>query len=554
MTAPHRSRSSYPGLLSAAFLVTLAACGGDPGSGADDSTVPDEAELGGALPAPTGVTATPGDGSVTLAWAAGPTGSESYQVRVRPSGGAWTYRSVGKVSSYLEGALSNGATYELQVRVKGSSLLTTSVYSPLVAATPGGTVVQPPMPPMPPTPPPPLPLSGRWVGAAAHGRGDGSSYDNRAAFSQLTSILAAAKPGDRVLLAATDAYSGSSTLTLASGGTATGKVTLEGANPDGTPGQAVFTGNRSYPYSATGAMGSTVFSLAAGASHLKISHLRFVNVGVAFHPTAPVSDLELADLTFSNIRQLLRVDGAAPLSSSSVHDVSGLGHSKALIQLGSTPGSQDLRVERVHADADWQNGDWPVGIQIGGNLATTANGNITIRSSSFSHVMMNYAGDNTQYWQGDGISTEEYDHHILIDDVTIDGAGDAGFDLKSCSTQVLNSKVTGAKRSLRKHPGSCNDTLLVQHFLSVDPTKRGGIGNETHVWAGGSHVSITDGTFTSLRSSLSAVFSVETHVGSVGGNVTVESGSITKPAAVPLKIVEAGCSVTLSPQVSIKNL
>ena len=393
-----------------------------------------------------------------------------------------------------------------------------------------------------------------WIGATAQGIGDGSSYANRAAFSQLPTIVASAGPGTAVLLAAGDAFTAAS-LTLDHGGSAADdlhRVTVRGANADGTPAFVTITGDRPSPHASGAAAGGTVFTVGPNASHLALAYLRFVNVGIAIHVTAsstPVTDLSIHDIKFANIRQLLDVRG--PLTSSVIADVAGVGFSKGFIELSSTPGSDHLVIQRVTADSAWQDGDWPVGVQIAGNTAAVANSFVTIANSTFSHILLDYAGDNTQYWQGDGVSTEEFDHHITISHVTVDGAGDAGFDLKSCTTVIKDSTVVDAKRSVRKHSGSCKDIVLVDGLVSRYPNKRGGTGGQAHVSASSGNITLTNSTLFDDHSAATIVLDAELESSGLASALAVTSGAVTRLAAAPLTLTEGASTATIGSAVTV---
>jgi hypothetical protein len=94
---------------------------------------------------PTGLTATPGDGKVTLRWTASPTPNVFYWVEMRTSGGSWR-RLEYPVSSccvFEAGYLTNGTRYEFRLfafNVAGDSASPSNV----AAATPLPPVAQPP--------------------------------------------------------------------------------------------------------------------------------------------------------------------------------------------------------------------------------------------------------------------------------------------------------------------------------------------------------------------------------------------------------------------------
>jgi hypothetical protein len=68
--------------------------------------------------APSGLTATPGDGQVTLRWTASPTPNVWYWIEFRASGGAWQRAQypVSTCCTFTLSYLINGTTYDLRLR------------------------------------------------------------------------------------------------------------------------------------------------------------------------------------------------------------------------------------------------------------------------------------------------------------------------------------------------------------------------------------------------------------------------------------------------------
>lgn len=131
-----RFGSSLP-FLRTSLLALIVGCGPAPFDEFEETEpqVEVESEVGAGLPAPTLAEPVPGDQKVALSWSGGATDA-SYQLRFRVAGGDWRYRSVGRVRAYEVLELINGTRYDFQVRIKGSSMATTSSYSAARSATP----------------------------------------------------------------------------------------------------------------------------------------------------------------------------------------------------------------------------------------------------------------------------------------------------------------------------------------------------------------------------------------------------------------------------------
>ena len=110
---PHRERSfagRAAAVLAVLALSLMLACGGSPSSSTGPSSGGGQPE-GTAPSAPTGLTATPANQQVSLAWSAS-SGATSYHVkRGSVSGGPYTQIAAPNTTSYLDGSLSNGVTY-----------------------------------------------------------------------------------------------------------------------------------------------------------------------------------------------------------------------------------------------------------------------------------------------------------------------------------------------------------------------------------------------------------------------------------------------------------
>ena len=425
-----------------------------------------------------------------------------------------------------------------------------------------------------------------WYGASAQGTRDGSSHANRKAFSSLATDMngSGVQPGDAFLLAAGDIYPiiTTSISITPNAGSSTHKVVLRGANPDRTPAHVTLKSNRSDPYLSPrdgGASGATLFRLGSTTkplNHFKLSHINFEAVGRGIQVLGGAQNLLVTDLRFRNIRILLRAENDAYLRNSTIQNVVGNGFSKELIDLGRGSSgsnySEHVLIDNVVVDSQWQDGDEiPAGVAIHGDtwvddaktLPGAANRNITIRNSTFKNLKFTpLASDTDQYYQGDGISTEERDFNITIDNVTVDGAGDAGMDMKSCSSIIKNSTVLNAKRSVRKHPGTCpagvSATLTVENLNSRNPLQPGGSGREAHLWAANGAQIVYNanargaGEFYTTRAPSGASAACFRTENDAATTITVNAGKVTKPSAFPLTYGEG--TETVGPAVTVTNL
>lgn len=99
----------------------------------------------------------------------------------------------------------------------------------------------------------------------------------------------------------------------------------------------------------------------------------------------------------------------------------------------------------------------PVSLSIGGELFAQTPPSVAwdlsgLTGGTFTITTRNWAAPTVGYFQGDGITTEEFDRQIVIKNGRVANVGDGGLDLKSSDTLVDNVEINGAKRSFRVHP------------------------------------------------------------------------------------------------------
>ncbi|MBB4741701.1 fibronectin type 3 domain-containing protein [Actinoplanes octamycinicus] len=122
------------------FKVTATNQGGEgPASGTARAT-----SVGGLPQPPSGLSATAGDGQVTLRWTASPTANVYYWVEMRPAGGTWTRLQypVTTCCAYTVKLLNNGTTYEFRLRANNAA----------GDSAASGTASARPLPPLPQAP------------------------------------------------------------------------------------------------------------------------------------------------------------------------------------------------------------------------------------------------------------------------------------------------------------------------------------------------------------------------------------------------------------------
>jgi Ca2+-binding RTX toxin-like protein len=140
----------------------------------------------------------------------------------------------------------------------------------------------------------------------------------------------------------------------------------------------------------------------------------------------------------------------------------------------------------VVGDSQHQNG----GLYISGILLDG-----TVHDVLISHTeMKNSYGNGTasEYWNGDGFTTERGVYNVRFEDTVASGNTDAGYDLKSSNTVLVRAVAEGNNRNYR----FWSDSITLEDSVSLSPVHSGGVASTIHVWmADGSDVTIDGFTF-----------------------------------------------------------
>lgn len=202
--------------------------------------------------------------------------------------------------------------------------------------------------------------------------------------------------------------------------------------------------------------------------------VRARNVGNGlFLINEPVHDVRIADVRVEGGYRVIENSAAPDLTAAGCVGLrvrgaraSDLERSFARIRYDSHDGV----IEDVSASGILTTGstDLPVGIAFDG----TAHDFRVERC--FMHGFRWKRGD-TQYWNGDGFSTERGNARIRFRQCSAWGNSDGGFDLKSSET-VLDDCISGRNARNFRLWSSIRATRLI----SLDPVKIGGIGDTNH--------------------------------------------------------------------------
>jgi hypothetical protein len=405
-------------------VVLALACGPQPvdeGAPGGESDTLDTARA--ALTAPTLLEAVPGDSKVTLRWNPGPLGTESYQVRFRVGLAEWVYRSAGRVTTYTVDGLTNGTRYEFRVRIKGSTLETTSSYSEPLYATPtanesecAGTAV-------------------RHITPAGAGTRDGLTEQNAGTMANLNAFITAVGPGGKVCIHGGTYPTGH---IVSAGGTEGAPVTLLGVQ-----GRPVFEST----FDASTRLKTGPVAFQVRASNLVFHNLEFRHVGTcfAFRAVAPASHVTLSKFRAENVATCVDVERSttASVTDLTVRDAMILQFTRGGIFLASNTNGvliEDAYIDMQPGLIGGQGSDYPVGIA----FYDTAR-NVVVRRAS----VLNVIGKQTDYTQGDGIDGESTASDVLVEDSYFRGSEDGCIDTKVRNMLIRTTVAAECKRNYR---------------------------------------------------------------------------------------------------------
>jgi hypothetical protein len=315
-----------------------------------------------------------------------------------------------------------------------------------------------------------------YVAPRAAGTGGGSSWEDAAELADVPDLIGRLAGGGEVWLRAdTGPYQIEDRLRISTGGADGAPVVVRGVDAEGRPASAVLRGDRTSPYAPDGDTGGDVFSLHGGASHLEFRDLAFENVGNAFLAAGDVTDLTIADSSATNVRRFFEnaksdEEESADVSDLILRKITVTGFSKRVVRLRYS--SHDVLLEDVVGDSQQQDGDdFAIGVHLEGAVQ-----DVVLR-----RVRMDNTRDTLRkYWNGDGFATERDVSDITFEDTSASGNTDAGYDLKSQRTTLVNAVAADNKRNFRFWA----DDLVARDCRGTDPRKRGGSSSQAQVWLG----------------------------------------------------------------------
>ncbi len=352
-------------------------------------------------------------------------------------------------------------------------------------------------------------------------------------------MVKAAGPGGNVLLLA-DAgpYDLTGSITISSGGAAGAPVTIKGVALDGTEKNVVINGTRPTSWDPLNPAGNEIFRISGNGSNLTFENMEFNNVKNAFHVISDLSNITVKDMSANNVERFFDdLAGGkyktASISGLTIENVDVTNFSKGVVRLQYDTNSVVIR--DVHGNSGNLDG---ANFAIGVHLDGTVHG-VLIKDSS----MGNITDTTSYYWNGDGFATEGGVYDVRFEDTRAYGNTDAGYDLKSSSTILVNAVAEDNKKNFRLWG---DETLI--NPISKNPNMRGGSGEQLHVQVMNSGAAkIIGGTFTDA-SNATTVIKIE------GGTLTIKGTAIVHAAGAQVLNVANPASVVESSALKVANV
>ena len=301
-----------------------------------------------------------------------------------------------------------------------------------------------------------------------NGSGSGYSLEDSASIYKLNNLISSLPPGGEVWISSGE-YSVVKPIDITSGSSSKA-ITIKGT-PSESNTSVVLVGSRDSIWSPGKKDGDSVFRIFS--SNLNFVNLKFKNVGNAFRIASDIKGLTIEQIEATNVRRFLEnyVSGnnkTATVKDLTVNDVKVFGFSKGVIRLKYD--SQNIIIHDVYGDSLNQIGDdFPIGIHLEDTVHNVVHTRVVMKNCTQQR-------GPTEYWNGDGFATESGTYNIRYENTTSSGNTDAGYDLKSKGTVLINAKASKNKRNFRVWGSS-----VLADVISENPKSYGGIGKPSHI-------------------------------------------------------------------------
>lgn len=293
-------------------------------------------------------------------------------------------------------------------------------------------------------------MATRYVAASAAGTGSGVDAANAAAFGDLNTMIGEAGPGGTVTILGDDPIDRTGgTVTLTNGGTSGNPVTIRHQDADGSaPTHRITAGRTDWtkpadPEQTTDvslwAPGDHLFSVAA--DYLTFDSLYVGRIGNVFDIPGSCTGLTILDIDAYNIRRLLNTyTGEFDISDIEIRRPTIIGFSDVCIRARGNGSNWRLLGPGTMDSARQDKDNFACGFGIYGTVSDVLVEDMTI---------VNCHDTANNYWNGDGVSCEEFNDNIVIRRCVLTGHTDAGVDLKGTNCVVEDTTFGDSKHGYR---------------------------------------------------------------------------------------------------------
>ena len=347
------------------------------------------------------------------------------------------------------------------------------------------------------------------------GTGGGASFNDGANMSTINAAIEAVGPGGEVCIVDPgvewDWTAGGVNITT--GGDANNPVTIRGSNPDGTSAVTTFVGSRLQKLNADDAgqrwhvdydpnndadinqeisysvfwwnKGGRMFQLLNGANYVRLQGFKLKHFEYAvFMGATQLLNPEFIDIELFDVREGFFQDSGQEIVGLYAQGIKAVGYSKRIFRFKGT--SHNWLIIDFEGDSGRQRNDefanflaaedTAHGLHMVGLIAGGRYSGILERHDDREFDNTKLTWDETQYWEGDSISTERGNRDITLENITARGNTDRGFDLKSTNTLITGCELYDNKINL-----AAWGEITVENSRIAFPRKRGGTGPQAMI-------------------------------------------------------------------------
>lgn len=352
-------------------------------------------------------------------------------------------------------------------------------------------------------------MADRYIGPAAAGLADGSSFANCMALSSLNTAITQAGPGGKVYIANhLGTYSYTGTLSLSAAGTVGSHVEIIGVNAalaTGTPVNGRIIGNRTdwtLPVSkpAIGAFlntsaynGNTLLSFSATANFLTFRNIYFRNLGAVFSfGGVACHDITIEDCFSYNARRFIYTDATSAAYNIRVIRPDAVGFSKEWARMFGN--CHTWYIEDSRLDAGWQDADnFCVGMRrstegaAAGARVGACHWKWGVTRTGYVRNIISTLGG---YKNGDGLSEEHECYDLTMEavdfgDVLFSDISDAALDSKGHHAHYINIDADGCGQTYKVFYSTVAPFTRIENCRSQNPTAFQSDKTNHHIWTHG---------------------------------------------------------------------